>query len=196
MMIYALDHVVSELSGFIDSNGPADDLQNQFAQLTVTDEDDSGTKTKEISGPVLIDKFASKRPAVYPMIAQAVLAPPKPGKAPDPGKFNDNFLKKSSAAAHRPKGKDGDNEIHDDETSKLNVAIPGAKKGRKWSKASRKAIRLRLAHEAKPVKVELMEVDEDGMLIDELAYNLAVTEGEILDHLYAKGIKPDGVQIG
>ncbi|KAJ0512223.1 putative transcription factor C2H2 family [Helianthus annuus] len=32
MMIYALDHVVSELSGFIDSNGPADDLQNQFAQ--------------------------------------------------------------------------------------------------------------------------------------------------------------------
>ncbi|KAM0021033.1 putative translation initiation factor IF-2, translation initiation factor IF-2 [Helianthus debilis subsp. tardiflorus] len=39
-----------------------------------------------------------------------------------------------------------------------------------------------------------MEVDEDGMLIDELAYNLAVSEGEILDHLYAKGIKPDGVQ--
>ncbi|KAJ0809501.1 putative translation initiation factor IF-2, P-loop containing nucleoside triphosphate hydrolase [Helianthus annuus] len=161
---------------------------------TVTDEDDSGTKTKERSGPVLIDKFASKRPAVYPMIAQAVLATPKPGKALDPGKFNDNFLKKSSAVAHRPKGKDDDNEIHDDEMSELNVAIPGVKKGRKWSKASRKAIRLRLAREAKPVKVELMEVDEDGMLIHELTYNLAVTEGEILDHLYAKGIKPDGVQ--
>ncbi|KAM0043161.1 putative translation initiation factor IF-2, translation initiation factor IF-2 [Helianthus debilis subsp. tardiflorus] len=53
---------------------------------------------------------------------------------------------------------------------------------------------MRLAREAEPVKVELMEVDEDGMLIDELAYNLAVSEGEILGHLYAKGIKPDGVQ--
>ncbi|KAK1424032.1 hypothetical protein QVD17_19343 [Tagetes erecta] len=36
-----------------------------------------------------------------------------------------------------------------------------------------------------------MEVDEEGMLIDELAFNLAVSEGEILGHLYAKGIKPD-----
>ncbi|KAJ0507891.1 putative protein-synthesizing GTPase [Helianthus annuus] len=159
----------------------------------VTDEDDSGTKTKERSGPILIDKFASKRPAVDPMIAQAVLAPPKPGKAPAPGKFKDDFRKKSGAAARRPKAKD-DDEIHDDETSELNVAIPGAKKGRKWSKASRKAVRMRLAREAEPVKVELMEVDEDGMLLDELAYNLAVSEGEILGHLYAKGIKPDGVQ--
>ncbi|KAJ0492790.1 hypothetical protein HanIR_Chr12g0578751 [Helianthus annuus] len=79
-------------------------IKSMSSKPTVTDEDDSGTKTKERSVPVLIDKFASKRPAVYPMIAQAVLAPPKPGKAPDPGKFNDNFLKKSSATAHRPKG--------------------------------------------------------------------------------------------
>ncbi|KAJ0877591.1 putative transcription factor & chromatin remodeling &Metalloenzymes JmjC family [Helianthus annuus] len=32
MMIYALDQAVSELSGFIDSNGPTDDLQDQFAK--------------------------------------------------------------------------------------------------------------------------------------------------------------------
>lgn len=159
----------------------------------VADENDTATKTKEKSGPILIDKFASKRPAVDPLIAQAVLAPPKPGKAPAPGKFKDDFRKKSGAPARRPKAKD-DDEIHDDETSELNVAIPGAKKGRKWSKASRKAVRMRLAREAEPVKVELMEVDEEGMLIDELAYNLAVSEGEILGHLYAKGIKPDGVQ--
>ncbi|KAI3695330.1 hypothetical protein L1987_78325 [Smallanthus sonchifolius] len=159
----------------------------------VTDESDFGMKTKERSGPILIDKFASKRPAVDPLIAQAVLAPPKPGKIPAPGKFKDDFRKKSGAPARRPKVKD-DDEIHDDETSELNVSIPGAKKGRKWSKASRKAVRLRLAREAEPVKVELMEVGEEGMLIDELAYNLAVSEGEILGHLYAKGIKPDGVQ--
>ncbi|KAI3809662.1 hypothetical protein L1987_19259 [Smallanthus sonchifolius] len=160
----------------------------------VTDENDSGTKTKERSGPILIDKFASKRPAVDPLIAQAVLGPPKPGKTPAPGKFKDDFRKKSGAAARRPKVKDDDDEVHDDETSELNVSIPGAKKGRKWSKASRKAVRMRLAREAEPVKVELMEVDEEGMLIDELAYNLAVSEGEILGTLYAKGIKPDGVQ--
>ncbi|KAI7737081.1 hypothetical protein M8C21_027311 [Ambrosia artemisiifolia] len=158
-----------------------------------TDENDSGTKTKERSGPILIDKFASKRPAVDPVMTQAVLAPPKPGKTPAPGKFKDDFRKKSGASARRPKAKD-DDEMNDDDTSELNVAIPGAKKGRKWSKASRKAVRMRLAREAEPVKVELMEVDEEGMLVDELAYNLAVSEGEILGHLYAKGIKPDGVQ--
>ncbi|KAI7753235.1 hypothetical protein M8C21_015628, partial [Ambrosia artemisiifolia] len=159
----------------------------------VTDENESGTKTKERSGPILIDKFASKRPAVDPLMAQAVLAPPKPGKIQAPGKFKDDFRKKSGASARRPKAKD-DDDINDDDTSELNVSIPGAKKGRKWSKASRKAVRMRLAREAEPVKVEIMEVDEEGMLIDELAFNLAVSEGEILGHLYAKGIKPDGVQ--
>ncbi|KAK9075457.1 hypothetical protein SSX86_003780 [Deinandra increscens subsp. villosa] len=158
----------------------------------VTDENDSGAKTKERSGPILIDKFASKRPAVDQLVAQTVLAPPRPGKIPAPGKFKDDFRKRSGASARRPKAKDDD--IHDDETSELNVSIPGAKKGRKWSKASRKAVRMRLAREAEPVKVELMEVGEEGMLLDELAFNLAISEGEILGHLYAKGIKPDGVQ--
>ncbi|KAK1424031.1 hypothetical protein QVD17_19342 [Tagetes erecta] len=66
-----------------------------------TDESDSGTKTKERIGPILIDKFASKRPAADPLMAQAVLAPPKPGKIPAPGKFKDDFRKK---AVHRPVG--------------------------------------------------------------------------------------------
>ncbi|XP_076935087.1 translation initiation factor IF-2, chloroplastic-like [Bidens hawaiensis] len=161
-----------------------------------SDENDSATKTREQSGPILIDKFASKRSSVDPLIAQAVLAPPKPGKTPPPGKFKDNFRKKSGgpgAQSLRLKAK-VDDEIHDDDTSELNVSIPGAKKGRKWSKASRKAVRMQLAREAEPVKVEIMEVGEEGMLVDELAFNLAVSEGEILGHLYAKGIKPDGVQ--
>lgn len=157
--------------------------------------ENSGTKTKERTGPILIDKFASKRPAVDPLMAQAVLAPPKPGKSVGPPKFREDFRRKGGAAggARRPKV-NKDDELNDDETSDLNVSIPGAKKGRKWSKASRKAVRMRLAREAEPVKVELMEVGEEGMLLDELAFNLAVSEGEILGHLYAKGIKPDGVQ--
>ncbi|KAI3677354.1 hypothetical protein L1987_86980 [Smallanthus sonchifolius] len=33
MMIYALDHAVAELSGFMDSNGPTDDLEDQLAKV-------------------------------------------------------------------------------------------------------------------------------------------------------------------
>ncbi|KAF7822515.1 translation initiation factor IF-2, chloroplastic [Senna tora] len=149
--------------------------------------------------PILIDKFATKKPVVDPLIAQAVLAPPKPGKAPPPGKFKDEYRKKSAPAGgpRRRVLADDDDEIPDEDTSELNVSIPGAataRKGRKWSKASRKAARLQAAKEAAPVKVEILEVSDKGMLIEELAYNLAISEGEILGYLYAKGIKPDGVQ--
>ncbi|KAL0399528.1 UNVERIFIED_CONTAM: Translation initiation factor IF-2, chloroplastic [Sesamum radiatum] len=88
-------------------------------------------------------------------------------------------------------------DIPDEDTSELDVSIPGAataRKGRKWTKASRKAARLQAARDAAPVKVEIMEVPEDGMLIDELAYNLAISEGEIFGYFYSKGIRPDGAK--
>ncbi|KAK4746090.1 hypothetical protein SAY87_012402 [Trapa incisa] len=163
----------------------------------VMDEDNGAVKLKERK-PILIDKFASKKPAVDPLIAQAVLAPTKPGKGP-PGKFKDDYRSKKNAftgGLRRRKVNDV-LEIPDEEASDLSVSIPGAttaRKGRKWSKASRKAARLQAAKDAAPVKVEILEVEEKGMLIDELAYNLATSEGEILGYLYSKGIKPDGVQ--
>ncbi|XP_073298039.1 translation initiation factor IF-2, chloroplastic-like [Primulina huaijiensis] len=169
---------------------------NAAAKSPVSDESDAGMKMKERK-PILIDKFAAKKPVVDPVIAQAVLAPPKPGKSPVPGKFKDEFRKKSSREGSRRRMINDDNEILDEDASELNVSIPGAatlRKGRKWSKASRKAARLRAAQDAAPVKVEMMEVGEDGMLIEELAYNLVVSEGEILGYFYSKGIKPDGVQ--
>ncbi|XP_057451276.1 translation initiation factor IF-2, chloroplastic [Lotus japonicus] len=152
-------------------------------------------KSKERK-PILIDKFASKKPAVDPSIAQAVLAPPKPGKAPPPGKFKDDYRRKGAPTGGGPRRRlVADDMIADEDTSELNVSIPGkTRKGRKWSKASRKAARLQAAKDAAPVKVEILEVDEKGMLVEELAYNLAISEGEILGILYAKGIKPDGVQ--
>lgn len=164
------------------------------SKSSVATETDSSTKTKERK-PILIDKFASKKPVVDPLIAQAVLAPPKPGKGPPPGKFKDGYRKKNVPAGSRRRMVNNDDV--DEETSELNVSIPGAvtfRKGRKWSKASRKAARLQAAKEAAPVKVEILEVGEKGMLIEELAYNLVVSEGEILGYLYSKGIKPDGVQ--
>lgn len=157
------------------------------------DETNAAAKTKERK-PILIDKYASKKPVVDPFISEAVLAPTKPGKAPPPGKFKDDYRKKnvSSGGPRRRMVDDKDDvEIPDD------VSIPSvttARKGRKWSKASRKAARLQASKDAAPVKVEILEVEESGMLLEELAYNLAISEGEILGYLYAKGIKPDGVQ--
>ena len=156
---------------------------------------DASVKSKERK-PILIDKFASKKPVVDPVIAQAVLAPPKPGKGPPPGKFKDDYRKKGAPAGGGPRRRivEDDDDV---DTSELNVSIPGAataRKGRKWSKASRKAARLQAAKDAAPVKVEILEVNDKGMLVEELAYNLAISEGAILGSLYAKGIKPDGVQ--
>ncbi|XVE52832.1 hypothetical protein DITRI_Ditri02bG0155800 [Diplodiscus trichospermus] len=164
----------------------------------VVNESDSDGKSKDRK-PILIDKFASKKPVVDPVIAQAVLAPTKPGKGPAPGKFKDDFRKKNVSAGgpRRRIVNDDDLEITDEETSDLNVSIPGAataRKGRKWSKARRKAARLQAAKEAAPVKVEILEVGDKGMSVEELAYNLAIGEGEILGYLFSKGIKPDGVQ--
>ncbi|KAK8705882.1 hypothetical protein V6N13_049468 [Hibiscus sabdariffa] len=161
-------------------------------------ESDSDGKSKERK-PILIDKFASKKPVVDPVIAQAVLAPTKPAKGPASGKFKDDYRKKniSPGGPRRRIISHDDIEIPDEETSELNVSIPGAataRKGRKWSKASRKAARIQAAKEAAPVKVEILEVGENGMTVEELAYNLAIGEGEILGSLYSKGIKPDGVQ--
>ncbi|KAG6683308.1 hypothetical protein I3842_12G006100 [Carya illinoinensis] len=159
---------------------------------SVTDETDLDSKTTERK-PILIDKFASKKPVVDPLIAQAVLAPARPGKGPSTGRFKDDYRKKNaSAGGPRRRMLDVDDADIPDE-----VSIPGAsiaRKGRKWSKASRKAARLQAAKEAAPVKVEILEVGAEGMLIEELAYNLVIGEGEILGYLYSKGIKPDGVQ--
>ncbi|KAL5736765.1 hypothetical protein ACOSP7_031241 [Xanthoceras sorbifolium] len=161
---------------------------------SVTDETNLGVKSKERK-PILVDKFATKKPVVDPLIAQTVLARTKPGKSPAPGKFRDDYRNKKGAAGGPRRRIVDDDEIPDEETSELNVSIPGAaRKGRKWSKASRKAARIKAAQEAAPVKADILEVEEKGMSIEDLAYNLAINEGEILGYLYSKGIKPDGVQ--
>ncbi|KAL3502969.1 hypothetical protein ACH5RR_037418 [Cinchona calisaya] len=160
---------------------------------------DSSAKTKERK-PILVDKFASKKPVVDPLIAQAVLAPPKPGKGRAPGKSKDEkskVCKKGGLSGGLRKRRVETDDISDEEIPELDVSIPGtatARKGRKWTKASRKAARLQAAKDAAPVRVEILEVGEEGMLTEELAYNLVISEGEIFRSLYTKGIKPDGVQ--
>lgn len=160
------------------------------ATVTANDESNAAAKTKERK-PILIDKYASKKPVAKPFDSEAVMAPKKPGKAPSPGKFKDEYRKKNVASGGPRRRMVDDVEIPDD------VSIPSvttARKGRKWSKASRKAARIQASKDAAPVKVEILEVEESGMLLEELAFNLAISEGEILGYLYSKGIKPDGVQ--
>lgn len=146
------------------------------------------------AGPVLIDKFASKKPAVDP-IAEAVLAPTKPGKGLPPSKMKDERRRKPGGVGGVRRRLAGNDEISED-VSELGVPISGAtgaRKGRKWSKASRKAARLQAAKDAAPVKVEILEVGEEGMLTEELAYHLAVSEADILGYLFSKGVRPDTV---
>ncbi|GAU28603.1 hypothetical protein TSUD_55470 [Trifolium subterraneum] len=159
---------------------------------TVILKDDKGegetpVVSKERKGPILIDKFASKKPEDDTVVARSVRAPapPKPGKAPPQGRFKDDYRRKGASSGAGPRRRMAVND--DDRPS-------ATRKGRKWSKASRRAVRLQAAREAAPVKVEILEVSDKGMLVEELAYNLATTEGEILGSLYSKGIKPDGVQ--
>lgn len=166
---------------------------NAATKSPVSDENDLVAKKKERK-PILIDKFASKKPVVDPLIAQAVIAPPKPGKSPVPGKFRDEFRKKGGPSGGlRRRMVNNDYDVPDEDASEL-LGAASARKGRKWSKASRKAARLQAARDAAPVRAEIIEIVEDGMLIEELAYNLAISEGEILGYFYSKGIKPDGVQ--
>ncbi|KAJ0975698.1 hypothetical protein J5N97_017663 [Dioscorea zingiberensis] len=148
--------------------------------------------------PILIDKFAQKKAAIDPIAAEAILAAPtKPGKGPPPSKVKDERRKKSSASGSLRRRFADDADIPAEDASELGVPIPGVKdtrKGRKWTKASRKAARLQAAKAAAPVRVEILEVGEEGMLSEDLAYNLAVSESEILGYLFAKGVKPDTVQ--
>ncbi|KAG7654593.1 P-loop containing nucleoside triphosphate hydrolase [Arabidopsis suecica] len=157
------------------------------AKPLVSEEVDSSVKSKERK-PILVDKFASKKKGVDPAASQAVLAPTKPGKGPPSNKFRVEHRNKKNASAS-PRRRIVAEDDGDDESS---ISRSG-RKGRKWSKASRKAVRLQAAKDAAPVKAEILEVEEEGMSIEDLAYNLAIGEGDILGYLYSKGIRPDGV---
>ncbi|XP_042403673.1 translation initiation factor IF-2, chloroplastic-like [Zingiber officinale] len=149
--------------------------------------------------PILIDKFASKKPPVDPIAAAVMTSiPSKPVKGSLASKVKDERRKKSSSTSGLRRRLVEDGEISEEEASELNVPIPGVmeqRKGRKWSKASRKAARLEAAKAAEPVKVEILEVGEEGMLMEELAYNLAINEADILAFLFSRGVKPDAVHI-
>eukprot|EP00268_Persea_americana_P022074 TRINITY_DN2195_c0_g1_i2.p1 TRINITY_DN2195_c0_g1~~TRINITY_DN2195_c0_g1_i2.p1 ORF type:complete len:1010 (-),score=272.55 TRINITY_DN2195_c0_g1_i2:413-3442(-) len=162
---------------------------------SVSDSVDASLKTKDRK-PILIDKNAAKKSVVDPLMVQAVIPPPKPVKSSVLSKVKDERRKKAGTAGSLRRRLVDNAKIPDEEASELDVSIPGAKvvrKGRKWTKASRKAARLQAAKAAAPVKVEILEVGDEGMTTEDLAYNLAVSEADIFGYLFSKGIKPDTV---
>lgn len=141
--------------------------------------------SKEKKGPILIDKFASKRPMVDPAVAEALVDPVKPVRGP-PAKAKDNRHKKIITPAGPRRRMSNDDRSVDDDAP--------VRKGRRWSKAKRRAARLEALEAEEPVRVEILEVGEEGMDVDELAYQLAVGESEILRFLSVRGAMLDNVQ--
>lgn len=141
--------------------------------------------SKEKKGPILIDKFASKRPMVDPAVAEALVDPVKPVRGP-PAKVKDNRHKKFITPAGPRRRMPNDDRSVDDDAP--------VRKGRRLSKAKRRAARLEALEAEEPVRVEILEVGEEGMDIDELAYQLAVGESEILRFLSVRGAMLDNVQ--
>lgn len=141
--------------------------------------------SKDKKGPILIDKFASKKPIVDPVVAEALVHPVKPVRGP-PAKIKDDRRKKLNTPAGPRRRIPNDDGLVDEDAP--------VRKGRRWSKAKRRAARLEASQAEEPVRVEILEVGEEGMPIEELAYQLAVGESEILRFLSVRGVMLDNVQ--
>ncbi|KAI4973163.1 hypothetical protein ZWY2020_028871 [Hordeum vulgare] len=115
--------------------------------------------SKEKKGPILIDKFASKRPMVDPAVAEALVDPVKLVRGP-PAKAKDNRHKKIITPASPRRRMPNDDRSVDDDAP--------VRKGRRWSKAKRRAARLEALEAEEPVRVEILEVGEEvrGAMLD------------------------------
>uniref|UniRef100_J3MA03 Translation initiation factor IF-2, chloroplastic n=1 Tax=Oryza brachyantha TaxID=4533 RepID=J3MA03_ORYBR len=151
--------------------------------------------SKDKKGPILIDKFASNKPIVDPVVAAALIEPVKPVRGP-PAKIKDDRRKKTSTPAGPRRRMPNDDGIVDEDTADVPISGVPVRKGRRWSKAKRRAARLQLeaSQVEEPVRVEILEVGEEGMEIEELAYQLAIGESEILRFLSVRGAMLDNVQ--
>jgi len=149
--------------------------------------------SKDKKGPILIDKFASKRPTIDPVVPEELLDPLKPVRGP-PTKVRVDRRKKPETQAGSRRRMPNDDGLVDEDTADVPISGVPVRKSRRWSKAKRRAARLEAMQAEEPVRVEILEVGEQGMLIEDLAYELAVSESEILRFLSVRGVMLDNVQ--
>ncbi|KAJ3679371.1 hypothetical protein LUZ60_017382 [Juncus effusus] len=143
-------------------------------------------------GPILIDKFAAKKPISDPLNQEEdeepILLPPKPKKSPQqpqqdqqnqPQQFKrgktDQFRKKS--------GKRFDDE-EDESSSSSGTRSRGLRRRRRFLRDS---LKHQEDEEPEPIKAEIIEVGADGMPMDELASELALERMEIVRMMIMKG---------
>ncbi|KAF8657460.1 hypothetical protein HU200_060021 [Digitaria exilis] len=148
---------------------------------------------KDKKGPILIDKFASKRATIDPIVPEELLDPLKPVRGP-PAKVRVDRRKKPETQAGSRRRLSSDDGLVDEDTADVPISGVPVRKGRRWSKAKRRAARLEAMKAEEPVRVEILEVGEEGMQIEDLAYELAVSESEILCFLSVRGVMLDNVQ--
>jgi translation initiation factor IF-2 len=148
--------------------------------------------SKEKKGPILIDKFASKKPAVDPVVPEEMLDLKKPVRRMPTKAKVERHNKLSTPAGFRRRVSNDDRV--DEDATDGRIAGVAVRKGRRWNKAKRRAARLEAMQAEEPVRVEILEVGVEGMLIEDLAYDLAVSESEILRFLSVRGVMLDNVQ--
>ncbi|KAJ7532880.1 hypothetical protein O6H91_13G023800 [Diphasiastrum complanatum] len=157
--------------------------------------------------PILRDvgaapKSKNQEPAVAEPRTKDLATPPKSKTADAVAEAGNVVLPSKPAKLAPSKGKE-------DRRNKLTEVMDGAKRrgarvekgdgnvdsvatsgqrGRKYTKARRKAERVEAAKAAAPVRVDILEVGKQGMSVQDLAHKLAVNDGDVVKTLFMKGI--------
>lgn len=141
---------------------------------------------KERKGPILIDKYAAKRPVADPLNSdeeQSILST-KPAKGPQ--KFRrapaEQIRRKSDE-----KGRGGRRQFQDDIDT--NEGMPAKRISRRRRRTMYREAREQEEEEEEPVRAEIIEVGEEGMSLDELAESLALTRSALFHFMFTRGIK-------
>lgn len=158
---------------------------------------------KEHKGPILIDRFAAKKPVVDPLAPETdEELPTRPGKGPQRlrrGRAEQTRRKsdEKGRGSRRQFKDDSDVDIDEVEHPTTDVSVPGmpARRGVRRRRRMISRETRRQGEDLEPVKAEIIEVGEEGMPVEELAESLAVSKIEILDLLFTRGIPPEAARV-
>lgn len=141
---------------------------------------------KERKGPILIDKYAAKRPVADPLDSdeeQSALST-KPAKGPQ--KFRRAPAEQTRRKSDE-KGRGGRRQLQDDIDT--NEGTPAKRMSRRRRRTMYREAREQEEEEEEPVRAEIIEVGEEGMSLDELAESLALTRAALFHFMFTRGIK-------
>ncbi|KAH7302165.1 hypothetical protein KP509_23G059100 [Ceratopteris richardii] len=152
------------------------------------DGDPKPASAGKVGGKVTSGKFAKGTKTSE--VVDPFLGPAKPAKqGVAKGKDSkEDWRKKSAGPGEGLKRRASLKENEQDDSDIQGSEVATRRGGRKMSKATRKAAREQAARAAAPVKVDILEIGEQGLSVPELAQKLAVNDAEIIKTLFMKGI--------